>query len=132
MGKPFDLEKAEQGEKVVTRDGRAVKFIAHVPEAGATYRVVALIDGTINGFYESGYYVDGAAHFNDLFMDSETHVGYVNVFVNASLSAIRVSRIGYETESDAKYARTALYGMDNHFLKRGYTYVRTDRIEVEV
>ena len=43
--KPFDLLAAINGAKLVTRDGRDARFIAHVPEVKDGFRVVAMIEG---------------------------------------------------------------------------------------
>jgi hypothetical protein len=42
---PFDLEAAMRGEPIVARDGRQARFIAYVPEAAQSGRVVAMIEG---------------------------------------------------------------------------------------
>lgn len=52
--KPFDLQAAMNGAKLVTRDGREAKFIAYVPEADKPERFIALIDGLVITFYEDG------------------------------------------------------------------------------
>lgn len=54
--RPFDLEAAMRGEPIVTRDGRQARFIAHVPEAAQSGRVVAMIEGCELPFL---YYEDG-------------------------------------------------------------------------
>ncbi len=40
--KPFDLEAAKRGEPIQYRDGVEVKFIAHVPEAHHSAKVIVL------------------------------------------------------------------------------------------
>lgn len=54
--RPFDLEAAKAGAPICTRDGRAARFIAHVPELDEAYRVIAHIEGAMwsNSFRESG------------------------------------------------------------------------------
>ena len=56
--KPFDLEAAKRGEPIICRDGTPAKFIAHVPEANISERVVALMGTSIELFHESGMYVE--------------------------------------------------------------------------
>ena len=56
MNLPFNLEAAQAGAKLVTRDGREARFIAHVPEAKDGSRVVVMIVGEKN---PSFYYDDG-------------------------------------------------------------------------
>lgn len=79
--KPFDLEAAKAGKKLVTRDGREARFVAHVPECGVANRVLAYISGqrAIFDFYESGKFATSeSAH--DLFMAPERITRYVNLF----------------------------------------------------
>lgn len=79
--KPFDLEAAKRGEPIVTRDGRPVKFIAHVPEANDGARVVVMFDGEIESHWEDGsYYTKSAASRNDLFMAPRKRTVWVNVY----------------------------------------------------
>ncbi len=57
--KPFDLEAAKRGDPICTRNGREAKFIAHVPDAGNAWKVVAMYlddDGEKKaiGLYENG------------------------------------------------------------------------------
>ena len=58
--KPFSLEQAKAGAPLVTRDGREAVFIAHVPEARESDRIVFRVGERIYTSYESGAY--------DLFM----------------------------------------------------------------
>lgn len=83
--KPFDLEKAKQGAKVVTRDGRTVRIICW-DRVESTYPIVALVkdkDGTEEEI--ETYTLDGACvveqkHDLDLFMAPTTVERWVNVF----------------------------------------------------
>lgn len=83
--KPFDLEAAKAGAKLVTRDGRLARFLAHVPEAGEAHRVIAYIDGDDESlqFCENGYFrIGGAETTLDLFLAAETKTIYVNLYKN--------------------------------------------------
>lgn len=64
---PFDLEAAQRGEPLITRNGRKAKFVAYVPEV-EDEKVVALIGGDIATFYENGSYHRNFEHRLDLFM----------------------------------------------------------------
>ena len=66
--KPFDLEAAMRGEPLVTRDGRDAKFVAYVPEAGVSQRLVVLIEADIVAFYKTGAFLDISESGIDLFM----------------------------------------------------------------
>ena len=66
--KPFDLAAAQRGCPIQTRDGKPAKFLMHVPEAAAEYRVVALADGKVNGYVEDGRFYGEFESWNDLLM----------------------------------------------------------------
>lgn len=79
--KPFDLEAAKRGEPIITRDGRAVKFIAHVPEASAPFRVITLPkDGMPLCNWEDGKYEASDEHGADLFMAPKRRTVWVNLY----------------------------------------------------
>lgn len=68
---PFDLARAMAGEPIVTRDGRAVKFVAHVPELKSDdERVLVLVEGDyhVSYFCETGEYMKKDKSKYDLFM----------------------------------------------------------------
>lgn len=54
--KPFDLEAAKRGEPIITRDGRKVKFVAHVPEAKSE-KLVCLVNGDLFLYLDDGSFV---------------------------------------------------------------------------
>lgn len=68
--KPFDLEAAKKGDPIVTREGKAMKFIAYVPEALPYLKIVCLTDKGVFTFYqETGrIYHEDLEHPADLFM----------------------------------------------------------------
>lgn len=69
--KPFDLQKALSGAKLVTRDGREVTEFIHDPcPNGSAYNYLAYIGNTTYGYSENGkFYVDGSYdHELDLFL----------------------------------------------------------------
>lgn len=66
--KPFDLEAAMRGEPIVTRDGLDAKFVAYVPEADVSQRLVVLIEADIVAFYKTGTFLDISELSVDLFM----------------------------------------------------------------
>jgi hypothetical protein len=79
--KPFDLEAAKAGAKLVTRDGRLARFVAHLPECDRLYRVIVLIDGdaAATALADDGRF---CAHQDkqDLFMAPERLTRFVNLF----------------------------------------------------
>lgn len=80
--KPFDLDAAKRGEPIQTRDGRLVKFIAHVPEAFATdYKVLALLDGETHEYTEEGAFISKQMQRDrDLFMAPKKRTVWVNLY----------------------------------------------------
>lgn len=91
--KPFNLERALAGDKVVTRDGREVselRFLQSVSPNG--YCVVAVIDGDPFLFLQNGK-ITSINHF-DLFMAPKTVKRWVNFYPTDCFS--------YPIEEDAK------------------------------
>ena len=68
--KPFDLEAAKKGDPIITREGKAMKFIAYVPEALTYSKIVCLTDkGGFTFYQETGRIYHGdLEHPEDLFM----------------------------------------------------------------
>lgn len=86
--KPFNLERALAGDKVVTRDGREVTFVGHFPKLTPGYRVAAIIAGDqiIRQFGESGKYnMDGQEAITDLFMAPKTVKRWVNFYAEGGV-----------------------------------------------
>lgn len=95
--KPFDLEAAKNGAKIVSRDGRNVKFIAYVPEIKSSYKLICFIEGDN---YTNHFNSDGSFDTNyresssDLFMATTKKTGYVHIYESKDgsiLSEIKVS-----------------------------------------
>ena len=80
--KPFDLEAAKRGELIVCRDGTPAKFIAHVPQAHPTQRLVVLIGENILGYLESGSWTGVNEDDTDLFMAPKKRTVWVNFYEN--------------------------------------------------
>ena len=74
MNLPFNLEAAKKGAKLVTRDGRNAKFIAHVPEAAEDFRVISMTEGNniITIHRENGRVSDSIPFRSDLFIKPST------------------------------------------------------------
>lgn len=76
--KPFDLEAAKRGESIVTRDGREVKFIAHVPEAEPDTQVIYLEGDKLWGARVDGSAIREVSH--ELFMAPKKRTLWVNMY----------------------------------------------------
>jgi len=80
--KPFNLEKALAGEKVVTRDGRNVVEIVKLVKAVGSHTVIAVKeDGSWASYTSDGYsWTKGSLSDNDLFMAPTKKQGWVNIY----------------------------------------------------
>jgi hypothetical protein len=66
----FDLEKALNGAKVVTRDGKEVKELTKF-EGLSLYILVGLIDGEVHSWNEDGWHHNERSGVYDLFLAVE-------------------------------------------------------------
>lgn len=86
--KPFDLEAAKAGAPLVTRDGESVRFVAHVPDARETTRLIVVKpDGCLLSFCEDGKRScspDDGKNYLDLFMATVKRTVYVNFYNDGS------------------------------------------------
>ena len=103
--KPFDLEKAKQGAKVVTRDGRPVRIICWDKlDDDDIYPIVALVkdqDGTeedTETYTLDGACVEGEKNSIDLLMAPTTVERWVNL--HGGFGGLYNYRI-YDSEQEA-------------------------------
>ena len=105
--KPFNLEEAKAGKPVQTRDGRDVRIIcfdAKLNDTSKDTSIVCLITCLEDGmeylfsyFRDDGRWHSSQESTHDLFMKSETKVGWVAVFNDGkSISTI------YDTKEKAE------------------------------
>ena len=67
--RPFDLEAAKRGERVVTRDGREVAELHHfTTNTNSKWQICAVIDGSTLWFKADGSVSDHVSSGEDLFM----------------------------------------------------------------
>lgn len=79
--KPFNLEAALSGAKVVTRDGREVTEIYLFKNTAIEYPLAAIIDGGVHCFSKSGSdYSNNEESGYDLFMAGTKREGWVNIY----------------------------------------------------
>ena len=79
--KPFDLEAAKSGDPIVCRDGTPAKFIAHVPEASESSRLVVMIGTFVVTLRENGkYFLQDVPDDADLFMAPKKRIVWVNFY----------------------------------------------------
>ena len=101
--KPFDLEAAKAGAKVVTRNGEPVRILCfdrkdnQSPIVGLVSREYG--EGLVSFTKDGKYFVNGATHCNDLFMAPEKHEGWV---VIVGEDKFVLSEAVYETREEAE------------------------------
>lgn len=80
--KPFDLEAAKAGAKIVTRNGKDVKFLLHLPDIEPDSRVVALVNNIVHTYGENGkLYADSPYSSElDLFLSEEKKTIWINYY----------------------------------------------------
>lgn len=87
--KPFDLEKAKAGAKVVTRDGRDIRIICFDRKGKAPILglIEILLDESILSFSSDGKYFIGEeeSHY-DLFMAPVRKKGWINVYPDCQVT----------------------------------------------
>lgn len=104
--KPFDLEKAKAGHRVVTRDGRPVRIVCYDRKIN-NYPILALVPAkfddveiivkyTLNG----RYLLVGENEF-DLMMAPVKHEGWTNLYRNGSDFVVLGESV-YESEEEAR------------------------------
>lgn len=83
--KPFNLEAALAGEKVVTREGTLVTEIHEFRKARGEYRVAALVNDRILEYTPKGRYsaVGQGEYTVDLFMLPTKKEGWVNLYLDS-------------------------------------------------
>lgn len=83
--KPFNLQSALAGEKVITRDGRPVKIAGYNEEAVGYSKLAGWLEGTVECWSESGiYYDDKEESEYDLFMAPKKREVWVGYFEGAN------------------------------------------------
>jgi hypothetical protein len=83
--KPFNLQEAIAGKPIQTRDGRVLKFVAHVPEAREGYKVIIMKgDGYIGCWREDGKYLKDEEGDGDIVMATVVKTYWGNVYKSES------------------------------------------------
>lgn len=101
--KPFDLEAALRGDKVVTRDGREVTEIYHFKTSSQRYPVRAVVAGGLSAYTVHGRLISNSDSAGDLFMAPKERTVWVNVWTSDSLPA-GVGSMAHPTEDKARLA----------------------------
>jgi hypothetical protein len=115
--KPFNLEAALKGARVVTRDGREVTSIGHMPTAKERQQVVYVVDESVWACGLDGVRPSGITRW-DLFMAPTKKTYWVNVYKSGS--GIPYTGSSHPSEEEARILK------DKHRY-----YVTTISFEVE-
>jgi hypothetical protein len=111
--KTFNLQEAIAGKPIQTRDGRVLKFVAHVPEAGEGYEVVVMKgDGYVGCWCEDGRYLKEEETDSDIVMAPVIKKYYVNIF-KGNYSGIVVSSSPLEDEEEVQWNKDEYLQMNN-------------------
>lgn len=99
--KPFDLQRALAGDKVVTRDGREVTQLTRFKCNEEC--LAGVIDGVLETWHETGKYLtnDSGCSY-DLFMAPKTVKRWVNFY--ETKNSHHANGFAFETEETAKRA----------------------------
>lgn len=100
--KPFNLEEAKAGKKVVLKDGTRVRIICF--DAKGDYPIVALVgeEEAINNYTNQGWLWDSGESEDDLFMASEKKEGWVVLAKKKEEGKVELFRLLSSTEQEAK------------------------------
>jgi hypothetical protein len=109
----FNLEKALNGAKVFTRDGRQVVELHQFKTKRGTRTVVGVIDGCLYEWYEDGvFYGDGKTN-NDLFILPEVVCKYQNMYYDSKDNRMWTGGKLYNTKQEA----LSSVGQSNYYIK---------------
>ena len=116
--KPFDLERALAGDKVVTRDGREVTEIHQFKTVSSMYEIYCVVNGVVYAVSQEGVYCyskDGEVDKKDLFMAPKTKKfeAWVNVYIYG------FACVTYNTKKEAEECT-------------GEGHIKTIKIETEI
>ena len=111
--KPFNLEEALNGAKVVTRDGLEVKELTKF-EGLVGGPIAGVMGGVLNTWTEQGKYYKDKESNSDLFLAAEPQRVYVNVYyLNGKLlisacqyNSLPAAKLYISDDVDMKYIKT--------------------------
>lgn len=88
--KPFDVEAALKGAKVVTEDGEEVTQLTRFHGVTGRYALAGVIRGSIRTWTEKGQY--GRDGLLDLFMAPVKHQVWLNIYPNSKSTGSHATR----------------------------------------
>jgi hypothetical protein len=99
--KEFNLEKALNGTKVFTRNGRQVTEIHQFKTKRGANTVVGVIDGCLYEWYESGVWDSTGKTTYDLFILPEVVCKYQNIYYDSKDNRMWTGGKIYNTKQEA-------------------------------
>lgn len=69
--KPFNLDDALSGKKVITRSGHPIKNLTYNPEADPEYRLVGWVRGKVSSYFTDGKMFKDEENELDLFISPD-------------------------------------------------------------
>lgn len=93
--KPFNLERAVAGEKVVTRDGREVTQLTKFDAKDTTYALIGVVDASLQSWTLEGVFEKGETSNADLFIAPKTVKRWVNFYSDGTT-------ISFDSKESAK------------------------------
>ena len=120
--KPFNLEAARRGEPIICRDGTIPTEFYHFETAyNNSKKIVAVVGGDRMNFNDNGVYIDCMTESSlDLFMQSKTVTGWVNIYKSYNAKYEHNTNFIYSTKEEA-------------LLNKAYKdYLTTAKIEYEL
>lgn len=100
--KPFDLEAALAGARVVTKDGNEVKNLTYLKDMTEDeFRVVGVVKGEFERWTEEGTSVFEDDAF-DLFLASEKCQAWVNVYRDTQTGRVEFGNKVYKDVTEAE------------------------------
>lgn len=100
--KPFNLEEALAGKKVITRDGQEVTQLHLFKNVILKHSLFGVLDNNILSWHKNTgrYNINIEYHDDDLFMASEKKEGWINIYNNKN--GDRIVGTIFRTEQEAK------------------------------
>ena len=121
--RPFDLEKALNGAKVVTRSGKEVTELHNFTTIEGVFTLLGVVGGYLHDWKINGDHESLGTSPNDLFIVSKVIRKYQNVYYNSSTNDMFVGILLYDSNEQAK---------QNIDIWNQHTYIKTIEITHEI
>jgi hypothetical protein len=101
--KPFDLEAAKRGEKLVTREGKEVTEFHHFKTVSGSYPCTAVVNGERSAYTLAGHFNRSQhPHCDDLFMAAKKRTVYVQIFNKSGDASVPgLKAFAFDSSADA-------------------------------